>query len=1068
MTAEDTKETKNDEEQEIDFSKIKSWFKKDRKDREGSEEQAAKKSDADEQSAEGDASDEKAAAKEMDSEDSEELSIDYKSAIKFFKRYSTIFLILIPVLITIYLRLQPMQLPMTDDWAENTVHNYYKNQIASQINQQYPNLPNTNKEALIEAEFEKFMQENRDMLDQQISMTSQGFKDRMMYDSGDSKYVYLGDIDSYFWLREVRKLNNNGTVCDEIDYEKKLCYQDTYTRAPIKYPSELGKEKASPYSWSILYVFKFLKFFNPDMTIMQASFYTPLIYAIISAIFAFLIGKLIAGNIAGLFTSIVISVNPTFLSRTLGSDNDPLTIFFPLLIVLLFISTVQAKNTRRTVIYGLLTASAISAYAYSWQGWWFMFDFIIATLVIYAGFHLVRLMLKGQKLKTIIKSKEIKDSATVFGVVLVASAILITIVSNFQTFLHAFNKPLWFIGSKVAARADYWPNVLVTVAEFNPGTIGSIISQMGGKLMFFLGLMGILFVMTGKDRISREQKYMLGFGALIYIMLVSKYGTGLGPKTYMILTALPVAIGMLLLLKSEEEVDVRMAILLVIWFVATTFAALTGVRFTLLMVSAFGVAFGITIAKLYRLVSKWISTELKISESITKAVVLIVLLLVLVSPVKAGYYAASHFMPSVNDAWYESLTKIRDNSEGDAIINSWWDFGHWFKYIADRRVTLDGSSQGGPPLHWLGKLMVTDDEKHSVGILRMLDCGSNNAFDELNAVLDDTAKSIEVLDKVVRLDKKEAGQKLLEEGLTREEAGKVLKYTHCEPPEDFFITSEDMVGKAGVWSHFGSWDFLRAEMYNRVKGTEQDEGQAILEESRYNLTPEQVDQYYYEIQTEKGDHWITPWPGYLSGVRPCEEPEPDGMMVCNQVLSNGQQIPFIINLTDMDVIIPSAEGHKPESIVYVTENGTEEKFFEGNLLEFSMVLVPSGYGYSSLITHPYLSNSIFTRLFYLEGHGLEHFNKFNDKTGVNGWRIITWKVDWEGEDMNKAFKQVEANATTDQTTGQETETDPDSDAEPEEKDETDETETHVDEEEEDVLSEDDIETDISAEETNEE
>jgi dolichyl-diphosphooligosaccharide--protein glycosyltransferase len=636
-----------------------------------------------------------------------------------------------------------------------------------------------------------------------------------------------------------------------------------------------------------------------------------------------------------------------------------------------------------------------------------MFDFIIGTMLIYGGFLAVRYVVQNKKVSGIIRNKEIKSLIMTFLLIVISSALFITIITRFSTFLNAVKSPFWFMGTKIAALENFWPNVLVTVAEFNPGSLSTIIAQMGGKLIFFLGLLGILFAMINKQKISNEQKYLLGFGALVYLFLVSKYGMAFGAKPYMILIALPVVIGMIILLISKEEVDVMMAILLVIWFVATTYAALKGVRFTLLMVSAFGVAFGITISTIYRIVSRWISSELKINEIITKTVVVVLLLLVLLSPVKAGFYASTHFMPSVNDAWYQSLTKIKDNSEPDAIINSWWDFGHWFKYIADRRVTLDGSSQGGPPLHWLGKLMVTDDERHSVGILRMLDCGSNNAFDELNDVLNDTPKSIDILDEIVTLDKKEAGQFLLDNGLTKKQATAVLKNTHCEPPEDFFITSEDMVGKAGVWSHFGSWDFKRAEMYTKVKGLSLEEGKKILLDPKYNLTTEQADQYYYEIQTQDDSQWITTWPSYMSAVRGCEEPNSDGIMLCNQALSNGQQLPLAINLTDMDVTVPANENPKPISIVYVTENGTEERMFEGDLLPFSIVIIPKGEGYASLIAHPYLANSIFTRLFYLDGQGLRYFDKFDDQQGVTGGRIIVWKVDWEGTDPNVVYKPAE-------------------------------------------------------------
>ena len=1027
---------KEDEEIAIDFSKIKDWFKKRKQTEERPKhEPAGEKAEHARPEHESEATAHEHhpktthhthhKEKKETEEGQEELKLNYKDTIDFFKRYSTIFLILIPIILTIYLRLQPMYLPMTDDWAQNAVYNFYRNQIIDQINQQYPNLPDANKQALVDSEFQRILNENRGIIQQQVDTTSQQFKDKMMYESGNSKYVYLGDIDSYYWLRDARKYLQNRTMCDEIDYAQGLCYMDTYTMAPIKGGSPMKQSgignNGKLYSYVIAYTYNILKVFSPDMTIMQASFYVPLIFGIISAILAFLIGKAVAGNVAGLVTSIFITVNPIHLSRTMGSDNDPLNMFFPLLIILFFICTFKTPDFKKKILFGVLTGLSVSFFAAAWQGWWFMFNFIFAALIVYAGFYLVRQIIHQKKIGLVIKNKETRDLLTVIASVLLSSALFITIISGFKVFLTFITGPLWFTQTKVAALATFWPNVLVTVAEFNPGSIDTIIAQMGGKLIFFVGLMGILFVMTSKEKIIREQKYLLGFGVLVYLVLVSSYGITLSQMTFMALLALPVVVGMIMLLKSKEEVDVKLAILLVIWFVATTYAAFKGVRFTLLMVSAFGVALGITISALYRIISRWVSSELKINDMITKTIVALLLLMILIAPARAGYNTATNYLPSVNDAWYESLINIRDNSHPDAIINSWWDFGHWFKYLADRRVTLDGSSQSGPPLHWLGKLMVTDDEDLSVGILRMLDCGSNTAFDELNKILNDTSKSVDILDELIIMDKAEAGQLLLDNGLTKKEATNVLKYTHCDPPEDFFITSEDMVGKAGVWAHFGSWDFNRAEMYTKVKGKTAEEARKILMNPEYNLTLEQADQYYYEIQTQSDNDWITPWPNYMSSVQPCERPNEQGLMFCNMAIANGQQIPFAVNLTNMVVMIPAKESYRPASIVYVTPDGTEEKKFEGNTLPLSIVLVPSGEaGYSALITHPYLANSMFTRLFYLGGHGLRHFDKFDDQRGVTGGRILVWKVDWEGTDSNIVYKALEASEALDED-GNETE-----------------------------------------------
>ncbi|MFC1723636.1 hypothetical protein ACFL0V_05840, partial [Nanoarchaeota archaeon] len=360
----------------------------------------------------------------------------------------------------------------------------------------------------------------------------------------------------------------------------------------------------------------------------------------------------------------------------------------------------------------------------------------------------------------------------------------------------------------------------------------------------------------------------------------------------------------------------------------------------------------------------------------------------------------------VNDAWYGALTNIKENSQDDAIINSWWDFGHWFKYLADRRVSLDGGTQAGPPLHWLGKLMTTDDEKHSIGILRMLDCGSNNAFVELDKSVKDTAKSVTILDKIVTQDKEEAERTLSRIGLNSEQVASVVQYTHCDAPEDFFITSEDMVGKAGVWGHFGSWDFGRAEMYYRVKGVSLAEGKQILIEDKFNLTETEAEKMYFDIQTADGNQWITPWPGYIAGVKGCEGPT-DGTISCLHNVG-GQQMLFEVDLETMDVMIPaSVDNVKPTSIVYPTKIGTKERKFEGTTVGLSLVLIPNGAGFNSMVVHPLLANSMFTRMFYMEGHGLKYYDRFDDRRQVTGGRIIVWKADWEGTDANEPFTATE-------------------------------------------------------------
>jgi len=84
-----------------------------------------------------------------------------------------------------------------------------------------------------------------------------------------------------------------------------------------------------------------------------------------------------------------------------------------------------------------------------------------------------------------------------------------------------------------------------------------------------------------------------------------------------------------------------------------------------------------------------------------------------------------------------------------------------------------------------------------------------------------------------------------------------------------------------------------------------------------------------------------------------------------------------------------------------------------------MTLIPDGNGnYRNIISSQEIAPSMFNILFFMEGHGLRHFKKFSDQNSVFGNRIIVWKVDWEGSDMNQMgyFKPKEViNETINQT-----------------------------------------------------
>jgi hypothetical protein len=461
------------------------------------------------------------------------------------------------------------------------------------------------------------------------------------------------------------------------------------------------------------------------------------------------------------------------------------------------------------------------------------------------------------------------------------------------------------------------------------------------------------------------------------------------------------------------------AALLTIWFIGTTYSFTKGIRFAILMVPAFAVAFGVGIGIIYQYFKELLNKELNIDKRISSVVLVVLVCLLLISPIRAAHNTAMNEIPSFNDAWYESLEEIKKDAEdGIGYITTWWDFGHWF-VAHDIRVTFDGGDQG-ERIHWVGKSLLTDDEDAAIGILRMLNCGQQEAPQILECYLSDgnwewtdrmagkgkcsqeidnsyTIKAIDVLNEIIVEDKEGAKEILKEEGLTDKEIKEVLAVTHCEDllPQ-YYIASEDMVGKAGVWGHFGSWDFKRAKMWQTVRNLDVVEGTKVLRED-FNLSEEEADNIYYEIQNTKADRWISPWPGYLSGLSGCNEDK--DVLRCG----NGVEV----NLTDMKAVVSTQQGKVSlKSLAYINKNKEFiVKEYDGNAAPYSAALIPIGNGVSSILMDPRLAGSMFTRLFFFDGHGLKHFKILSDKRQVTGGRIQVWKVSWEEGDPINILKE---------------------------------------------------------------
>jgi len=838
-----------------------------------------------------------------------------------------------------YMRMVPESLPVADALAEQSVNNFINQQAQTIAATKYPNLPEANRQKVVEEQAQKLRNENKDQLESEKSRLANEIRDHYSYEENGRKFGYLPDIDPYFYLRNARNILENGHTYDEL---RNGVPTDTHVVAPVGANAD---NSWHPYTYVVIY--QVMSIFSGGISLMQATGYFPIIFIFASLILIYFIGLRVAGKMGAVVATTMLAILPAIIGRTPWghADTDAYQVFFPLLIVWLFFISLDAKTLKTRMFWAALSGVALGIYTKFWTGYWYIFDFIGGALVIAL---IIELIIHRKKVfknfHSLIAESNVKNIVVIGLSFLVGSSVVGSILIGPSRFLkEVFLGALGFTTIRNAAQG-IWPSVFTTVAELNPSSFNGTVSAIGGMLFFIIACIGILLLFIQKDEHGYKR--------------------------------------------------VIRSALLAIWFAGTIYASIKGVRFTILLGPAFAIAFACGVSFIYRYLANFGERSLHVNKLVTGAIVLIIVGVLMVSPVSGSmvqqaYGQANAGVPMINDAWWSTLTKIKEESKPDAIITSWWDFGHHFKYIADRGATHDGAAQNGPTIHWVGRMSETDNEKEAVGILRMLACGNYLATDVLFNETNDSLKTVQLVKKIISEDK-ETAKLMLEEGLS----DAVLKYTHCDPPENFYIASADMIGKASVWGHFGSWDFEKAETWLKWKLLPESEAVPQMAK-RFDISEEDAKKMYREAKSQtsedQANQWIGPYPQYLSDVQSCT---PDkGLWNCGTIAMN-------LSEKRVEVKINNGVGVAGQLIVY-ERNGSKQSFnySQGNPMITVIAWPAAGGNINTIAAVTSLADSMFTRMFFMEGLGLRHFKPFASERQLLGGMIQTYKVDWAGNEV---------------------------------------------------------------------
>ena len=934
------------------------------------------------------------------------------------KQFQVVLVTLIFLILSVWfaydVRVGPVSLDGIEKRIESNLNSQIGRLIEQDINAKYPNLNPIEKDILIQRELERAKESGEFNYQGQIINIGElvegqaaQLKDFLQSDEGQT---YLVAIDPYSFFRKASNLAETGSQGDEIidgvGYE-------TRTLAPSR---REASEFPNLHIWLLANVMKLGGVDDGTSTIGEktsAIFTLPALISVLAVVVAFFFIRKFTSNLFAFFGSIFLGSFRVFLSRTQAGfvDTDAYVVLFSLLILTFMIYSVTSEKNIYKILFGVLTGISFVLFAWAWN-YWFSFAFVLISILGYLVYEILK--------KVFTRNYSLKDDYTkVYGVLsaLLTGFIGIWVVFKRNIFLDAYRGAFGSLRGLASIEKDsVWPNVFSSVAELSEVSLKGAIENMGGMVVVIISLLGLLFLtldFTSKTKVYSYFK--IGFSTLsfFWFLLWLKFGDGLSQtNAFLFLVLLFVPVGVALVLRillsknvKDENNIVFIPIICSVWFAGTFFMGLNGVRFFLLVAPILSImfAFGLYYISKYinYLFAKLTNFDKNWQKYLIGFVFASVIFVVIVTPqVKNAYDLTENTTPYFDDSWYSSMKKIREETQENAIITSWWDFGHFFGAVGERGVTFDGGTQSTPQAHWVGRMLVENNVSVSKDILKMLVCSGNGAFDVIQNITDGRVEEVHIIQLLYETFGKNATEKreVLEEfkyyDFSQSEIDLILSELSClSPRESIVVTSEDMVGKAPVWAHWGLFDVEKKYVYNKYEGGEVDVERVS---QLLDVEVEKVQKYVEELKEierisnsrsqkfeEVVNSWFSPYPSFR-GVYNCENRNLSLVCANSELVINTEKLEVENGRNVRRLIFPTILGIRTKEL---NESGVADVV----ILSQNQVL---------LADYP-LGNSLFTRLFYLNGHGLENdFEEFDSVFTQTTGRVSVWKTNFNSSLSN--------------------------------------------------------------------
>jgi dolichyl-diphosphooligosaccharide--protein glycosyltransferase len=382
---------------------------------------------------------------------------------------------LILAILSCYIRLYPLRSHMWDDAHEQAtllVIYHIKQTFLQQILSEAPNMPPALANHMAEEKLNETIHTDNQKFKEAIEKTTIA----LAHQPGAApQKIYLLESDPYDFYNLTENIVNKGRIADIIKGSK---YFNPLMCAPFGFWQPFTLH---PY-WGFI-IYKTFQLFDPNIPLMSAVAYTPLLtYLIIIIAFLWVCRILNYSVIASFVGALFLIMAPINLKRgALGwYRTDPYNILFPLLLLGILFLALRPASKRDGFLWAVIFGLTLGVYALFWQGWGLLFFMGTACALSAAAFNF---FIKKDKTHT-------RQNLLFIAIFIGATLLVVSMCFSFHDFFILFKEGFGELRKFTHRGLDLWPNLFMAVGELEKISLASITASAGGPIFILLALGG--------------------------------------------------------------------------------------------------------------------------------------------------------------------------------------------------------------------------------------------------------------------------------------------------------------------------------------------------------------------------------------------------------------------------------------------------------------------------------------------------------------------------------------------------------------------------------------------------